>query len=432
MRITNQMSANKMLTSINRNLTLVDLYNTQGSTGKLITVPSDDPIIASRSLKYSTMLSENNQYAKNAAQATSWVDSTESVFNNIEQSILIDMKGSATNAANDTYSTADRLIVLTQLSELTAQLEQELNTDYMGRNLFSGYKTDEKPIIQDENGKNILNPLVYGTNGQVPVEPARMVESPEGSGYYNLVSDSGAATMIDNEYTTGGYILDPDGSGQYIRADMSETEIDGQLINIQVGSGVTTEINTLVTEVYSADDYIDIRGGYYTDGTIVDPSLRDPNDPTQMINPIPDDYEPLFPSLPDGFTYEGDTEFERIINFLSSDEYNNMTDEEKVAWDNLPENDLQALMSDMITVIEDLSRQVSAASTSTGVRSTRIDMVETRLADDNLNITSLQSKNEDANLAYVAMYLSVANTALQASLNLGMKVNQTSLVDYLR
>ncbi len=428
MRITNQMSANKMLTQINRNMALVDLYNTQGSTGKLITMPSDDPIIASRSLKYSTMISESEQYSKNAAQSTSWIDATEAVFNNIEQGVLIDMKGIVTLAANDSYSTADRLIIIEQMASLTAQLEQELNTTYMGRYLFSGYKTDEAPIVQDEYGNNILNTTVYGnTDFMIDYDTypdATIVEDPVGSGYYNITPQD---AIVENDGTGVGYTLDID-SGQYIKAP----SIDGQYINVQVGANVTVEINTLATDIYSIDDYTAIRGGSFEDGTIVDPSLRDPDDPTQMISPIPDDYEPLFPSLPEGFTYTGNTEFERITNFLNSDEYKNMSDEEKIAWENLEENNLQELMSSMITTVENLATQVATASTAAGVTSTKVDLIETRLADDIVNISSLQSKNEDANLAEVAMFLSVANTALQAALNLGMKVNQTSLVDYLR
>ena len=47
MRVPNGMMFNRLLTNINRNLALLDRYNTQGSTGKKIKVPSDDPIIAS-------------------------------------------------------------------------------------------------------------------------------------------------------------------------------------------------------------------------------------------------------------------------------------------------------------------------------------------------------------------------------------------------
>ncbi|MFI3230339.1 MAG: flagellar hook-associated protein FlgL [bacterium] len=424
MRITNQMSANKMLTQINRNMALVDLYNTQGSTGKLITMPSDDPIIASRSLKYSTMISESEQYAKNAAQSTSWIDATEAVFNNLEQGVLVDMKGIVTLASNDSYSTADRLIIIEQMASLTAQLEQELNTTYMGRYLFAGYKTDEAPITQDEDGNNILNTTVYGNTGlMIDYEnyPDVTITETENGGY----TIDPEAALIENDGTGVGYEVDEE-TGEYVKV----SSIEGQLINVQVGANVTVEINTLASDIYSIDDYTEIRGGSFVDETIVDPSMRNPDDPTQMINPLPD--EPLFPSLPEGFTYTGDTEFERITNFLNSDEYKNMSDEEKIAWENLEENNLQELMSSMITTVENLATQVATASTAAGVRSAKVDLVETRLADDIVNISSLQSKNEDANLAEVAMFLSVANTALQAALNLGMKVNQTSLVDYLR
>ena len=162
MRVPNGMMSNRLLTNINRNLALLDKYNTQGSTGKKIQVPSDDPIIASRSLKFRTMLSEVEQYAKNTSDVTSWIDATETVFVNMNK-ILEDMKGLMTQGANDSYTLEDRKKILTEYQSLIEQLEQELNSDYMGRNLFSGFRTDKKPIVKDPNtGKNILNLEVYG------------------------------------------------------------------------------------------------------------------------------------------------------------------------------------------------------------------------------------------------------------------------------
>lgn len=336
MRVTNSMMSNRLLTNINRNLTLLDKYNTQGSTGKKISVPSDDPIIASRSLKFRTMLSEVEQYAKNTSDATSWIDATETVFVNINE-ILETMKGLMTQGSSDTYTLQDRKKILTEYMSLMEQLEQELNSDYMGRNLFSGFRTDKKPIIKDENGNSMLNPEIYGGNG---------TES-----------------------------------------------IDGQKIAIQIGAGITVEINSLATDIYNQDDYNNLRGGLSADGN---------------------------------------SEFKRIIDFLNSPEYENMTDEEKLQWEKQPENDLRGIMSKTINTIDEYQSKLSVQDTDIGVRSKRVELVQTRLEDDKVNYSAVKSQNEDANLGEVMMNLNTANAVYMASLNIGMKITQVTLADYLR
>ena len=334
MRVTNGMMSNRMLTNINRNLGLLDRYNTQGATGKKIQMPSDDPIIASRSLKFRTMLSEAEQYAKNSSDASSWIDSTETVFVNMNK-ILEDMKGLLVTASNDTYTLEDRRKVLTEYMSLVEQFEQELNSDYMGRSLFSGFKTDLKPIIKDDNGNSILNPQIYG----------------------------------------------PDGNG-----------IAGQYIEIQVGAGVTLGVNFLATDIYNQNDFNSLRGGQ------------------------------------SGNT----TEFQRILDFLASDEYANMTEAEKLAWEKDPANDVRGIMERTIRNLDEYQSKLATNETNVGVRSKCVELVQTRLEDDKLNYKSLMSQNEDVNFAEVMMNFNTANSAYLASLNVGMKITQVTLADYLR
>lgn len=346
MRVTNAMMSNRMLTNISRNLGLLDKYNTQGSTGKKIQVPSDDPIVASRSLKFRTMLSETEQYVKNAADATSWIDATETVFSNMNK-ILEDMKGLMTQGSNDTYTTEDREKILKEYLSLLEQFEQELNSDYMGRSLFSGFKTDKKPIKKDDNGNNILNPEIY-----------------------------------------------PNG-------------VNGQYIEVQVGAGITVPINSLGPDVYNQDDYNALRGGEVTvDGKKM-------------------------------------TQFDRIKKILSSEmeatlpngdkiSWKNMTKEQKLAWEKQSENDIRSIMENTIKTVEDFQSKVSTLETDIGVRSKRVELVQTRLEDDKLNYKTVMSENEDANIAEVMMNLNTANSAYLASLNIGMQITQTTLADYLR
>lgn len=83
MRITNNMLINNMKNYINNNLSRMDKYQNQMATGKKISVPSDDPIVAARALKLRTDVSEIEQYKRNVKDAQSWMDITETALSNI-------------------------------------------------------------------------------------------------------------------------------------------------------------------------------------------------------------------------------------------------------------------------------------------------------------------------------------------------------------
>lgn len=67
-----------------------------------------------------------------------------------------------------------------------------------------------------------------------------------------------------------------------------------------------------------------------------------------------------------------------------------------------------------------------------GARANRIDLMENRISDLNTNLTSLDSKTEDADIAETITNLKSDESVYQASLSVGAKVIQPSLLDYLR
>lgn len=81
MRITTKMMQNRSLNNLNTNKTLQEKLTTQLSTMKKITRPSDDPVIAIRSLKLNSTLNKIDQYyEKNSNDAQSWLELTESAI----------------------------------------------------------------------------------------------------------------------------------------------------------------------------------------------------------------------------------------------------------------------------------------------------------------------------------------------------------------
>lgn len=154
MRITNRMMTNNMLSNINKNKQSVSKLEEQYSTGKKIQRPSDDPIITVRALKLRTNLTELEQYyKKNIPDAESWMDITEGALTTIND-ILRKINTDCVEGSTDTLTPQNRASIAQNLREMKEQIYNEGNTNYAGRYVFSGYKTDSSLTFM-ENTSNL-------------------------------------------------------------------------------------------------------------------------------------------------------------------------------------------------------------------------------------------------------------------------------------
>lgn len=142
MRVTNVMMTNNMKGNINANKNHLSALEQQQSTGKKIQRPSDDPIIAVRALKLRSSVSEITQYyEKNIPDARSWMDVTESALSRMDE-VYNSINTYCVQGSNDPLTATDRTSIIQNLQELCSQIYQEGNSDYAGRYVFTGYKTD--------------------------------------------------------------------------------------------------------------------------------------------------------------------------------------------------------------------------------------------------------------------------------------------------
>ncbi len=150
MRITNKMMTNNMMSNINRNKLSMNTLEQQYSTGKKIQKPSEDPIIAVRALKLRTNLSELEQYyGRNIPDAKSWMDVTESALTTVN-GILSSINTYCVQGSSDTLTANDRSAIVENLEQMKQQIYQEGNTNYAGRYVFTGYKTDSSLIFTED------------------------------------------------------------------------------------------------------------------------------------------------------------------------------------------------------------------------------------------------------------------------------------------
>lgn len=150
MRVTTKMLNNNMMANISKNKSRLNTLNEQYTTGQKIQRPSDDPIIAVRTLKLRQTMTEINQYVeKNIPDAMSWMDITTSALDSMD-SIMTSMYGYLNQGATDVLATSERKTVAENLEQLKGQLYSEGNANYSGRYVFTGYKTDTSLTFQNK------------------------------------------------------------------------------------------------------------------------------------------------------------------------------------------------------------------------------------------------------------------------------------------
>ena len=157
MRVTNNMMLRNTTSNINNNKYSVNSLNNQMSSQKKISRPSEDPVVAIRALRLRSNLSEINQYyEKNIPDAEAWLDVTETALKNMK-TILSDIRTQCTYGASDQLKAEDRNTILTQLESLRKQIYSEGNSDYAGRTVFTGYRTNSKLTFMEDESSTEYN-----------------------------------------------------------------------------------------------------------------------------------------------------------------------------------------------------------------------------------------------------------------------------------
>ena len=153
MRVTNRMMTTNMLSNINRNKQNMDTLGNQYSTQQKIQRPSEDPVVAVRSLKYRTQLSETTQYVeKNIPDAFAWMDVTEGAMKEIN-SMITSINTYCNQGSTGTLEIKDRNSIIETLTQYRDHVYNLANADYAGRYVFTGFRTDTSLLFsQATNG----------------------------------------------------------------------------------------------------------------------------------------------------------------------------------------------------------------------------------------------------------------------------------------
>ncbi len=160
MRITNSMTINTFLRNISTVSTDINKYQNQISTGKLYQYASEAPVAAAKSIRYKSRISQLEQNKSNIDDANELLKVTDTALESYDD-ILGRIYELSTQAANvGTMGKEDRDAIKVEVEQLRKEIISLANTQYNGRYIFSGFKTDT--LLMNDDGTYRANVITTG------------------------------------------------------------------------------------------------------------------------------------------------------------------------------------------------------------------------------------------------------------------------------
>lgn len=182
MRVTQGMISNNMLRNITSSYSKMEKYLDQLATGKKITLPSDDPVIATKGIGFRREVAGIEQYKRNTNEVNNWMDNSDAALDKTTKA-LQSLRELSVQASNGTYDKEERQNIAKEAEQLKEHLIDIGNTNVNGKYIFNGTNASEgdKPIDYedgeieiDSEGKKVMIEVAKGTKLQANVEPGSL------------------------------------------------------------------------------------------------------------------------------------------------------------------------------------------------------------------------------------------------------------------
>lgn len=178
MRVTQSMVSANSLRNISSSFNKLNDLSNQVSSGKKITKPSDDPVVAMKGMFYRSNLSEVEQYQRNLSEGYLWMDNSEAGLEQANEG-LQRIRELLVKGKNDTNDAAARTAIAQEVEQIKQDLVTVANTKVNGKYLF--------------HGTDVSNPLV--TDGDPPQVAANATDASIDN--YNVQVSSGIHLKIN-------------------------------------------------------------------------------------------------------------------------------------------------------------------------------------------------------------------------------------------
>lgn len=409
-RVTQNMLVSNYLLNTNRNLSNMQNMQSQLSTGKEITKPSQNPYKATRIMQLYTEIDSNKQFNENIKDSSNWLDATDTALGQAEN-ILARIRELQVSAGNGTYKENERLAIQVEIKQKSEELIQVLNTNFDGAYIFGGTKSETKPVVKGASGEIRYsdkdgNAIYKVTSGiKIDFTSTKIENSTNTTKVDNAINSTAPNNTVIS--LSNGHVITFDNTGY------------------NSPSNAASKALWSTTEGFSENDFNEIVAATTTASSSVNQISSELK--TEVSEGVLLGYNISASEILEYGTGKSVTDvLNKIINNLEP-KGNQITNIDGTVETSDPKKVSGELLTEMDKIISNLLNKRSKV----GVLSNRMESSQIRNEADNESMTDILSKTEDIDFAEKMMEYSVLQTVYQASLQVSGKVLPVTLMNYL-
>lgn len=183
-----------------------DLSHTelQLATGRRVLSPSEDPAAAARILDLNREVETVTQFQRNIERARSRLELEDATLDGADN-LLQRVRELTVQAANETYSAADRVAISYEIEQLRDEMLGLANTrDANGEYIFAGYQGGASPAAFDENPAGSGSYRYNGDLGQRLIRISHDRQIADGDNGHDVFVDIATSLDADGDGTSDG------------------------------------------------------------------------------------------------------------------------------------------------------------------------------------------------------------------------------------
>lgn len=472
-RITQSMLYSRALADVQRGLFQYSRLQTEVASGRRINRPSDDPAAALRILPLRNDLRNLEQLGSNVALAQETLDTGAASLEDASAAMQR-VRELTTQAANGTVSGSDRKSIAAEVDQLLNQLVSIANSKRGDRYLFGGTENAEAPfrLVQDEAGARVV---YTGNRESLEVDVAPGVKTPlnvPGDAIF-LQRNRGATTFTAaaGASPTGARPIGPGDTGVgfgALQVTFAGLHTDAPS-TVTAGSGDSTAVGKLAFAFTAVPPALSIGGGPalaipVTNGNF---TTADGRTLSLTVTGVPAVTTGTFTAKA-GLSVDGGRTQVEVDDFapgavavrhgslgtvLHVDcEQLRRTGTENVKYQGtfdtfttlvalrdllrndagLPDDIVRDRIAELLTEVDGAHDAVLDGMRELGFRSSSMAVLKNRVEGLRIGRTESLSSIQDADLAESILNLQRQDLSYQTSLQVGSRVIQTSLMNFLR
>lgn len=435
MRVTQSMLSSNMLRNLNASYSKMSKLQNQIDSGRKITRPSDDPVVAVKGMSYRTSIDRVEQYKRNIGEATNWLDTTDSTLGEVGEA-LNRVKELVIQAASDSNTADDREKIKAEIDQIREQIRDLGNTQVGGKYLFTGTNT-QKPLYVDVKYYDHEAIQKHYDTLQVNVSDSEAAHDAAVAGAdtpptpeQQAEIDALYTKMVDAQDALAEFDTAA-GNDTTFRAYLEDKKMPMKTGRVLNGTYLDKD-NNLINPFDSFQD-MTLKKADGTTQTL--PLFNEPNGPT-LTKQDQDVKIEVFDNIQLSVNAVGFELFNQVDQFM-----NKVSEALKAGSDTNNATDISDLLGGVINIddpsakgtdFSDVQAALLATRAEVGAKQNRVEMMENRLDIHKINITKQLSENEDVDYSEAITEMVTAESIHQAALSVGAKIIQQTLVDFIR